>query len=363
VPRELLNGRSLAAAAAAVSVFAAGAAATAAPSAASTPTLRELVGQRLVVAMEGTAPDAALLRRIRAGEIGGVILFGGNVRNAPQVQSLVRTLRAAVPPGHPPLLVAVDQEGGTFRRLRWAPPALSAQELGRRSVGAVTAIGAATGRALRAAGIDVDLAPVADVPRIASSFIAAQGRDFSTDPDVAAEKAAAFARGLRASRVAATAKHFPGLGRAESNTDVAAVAIHATRQQLQSDLVPFRRLVDEGVPLVMLSNAVYDSLGPQTAAWSPGVRQLLRDELGFDGVTITDALEAAAKARRLPIETAAFLSARVGTDLLLLAGSQRESAAVFDALVADARAGRLSRASLQRSYSRIVALKRDLRNA
>jgi beta-N-acetylhexosaminidase len=357
VPRELLTRRG--AAAASCVVLCAAATATASR-AAPAPTLRELVGQRLVVAMAGITPDAGLLRRIRAGEVGGVILFGPNVRTAPQVRSLVRTLRAAVPPGRPALLVAVDQEGGTFRRLRWAPPSLAAEELGRRPVSAVLAAGAATGRALRATGIDVDLAPVADVPRIASSFIRKQQRDFSTNPDDAADKAAAFARGLRSARVAATAKHFPGLGRAQSNTDLAAVTIRATRQQLESDLVPFQRLVDEGVPLVMLSNAVYDALGPQPAAWSPGVKRLLRDELGFDGVTITDALEAAARAQRLPIGTVAFLSARTGTDLLLLAGDERESDAVFGDLLDAARTGRLTRASLERSYERIVGLKHRL---
>ena len=325
------------------------------------PTVEQLVGQRLVIAMAGTEPSPSLLARIRAGEVGGVILFGANVRSASQVRALTRALRgAAAAGGRPRLLVAVDQEGGTFRRLRWAPPALPAAQLGRRSEAELERIGAATGHALKAAGVDVDLAPVADVPRGAGSFIAAQERAFDTKPVPAGDKAAAFARGLAGAGVAATAKHFPGLGRAQVSTDVAAVTIRATRAQLDGDLAPFRRLVADGVPLVMLSNAVYTALGAEPAFRSPATHRLLRREFGFTGATITDALEASASVERRPLAGVAFLAARAGADLLLVTGDERSSARVFTELVAAARAGRLPRASLERSYGRVLALKRRL---
>ena len=328
---------------------------------ATAPTLEQLVGQRLVVAMTGTEPSASLLARIRAGEVGGVILFGANVRSAPQVRALTRALRgAAAAGGRPRLLVAVDQEGGAFRRLRWAPPSLPAAQLGNRSEAELERIGAATGHALKAAGVDVDLAPVADVPRVAGSFVAAQERAFATRPVRAGNKAAAFARGLAGVGVAATAKHFPGLGRAKESTDVTAVTIRATRAQLDADLVPFRRLIAERVPLVMLSNAVYAALGAEPAFRSPATHRLLRRDLGFTGVTITDALEASASAEGRPLGSVAILAARVGTDLLLVTGGERSSAGVFSELVAAARAGRLQRASLERSYGRVLALKRRL---
>ena len=187
-----------------------------------------------------------------------------------------------------------DQEGGATRRLVWAPPHRSAALLGRQTAAAVGAAGKATAIALRNVGVNVDLAPVADVPGGPSSFIAAQARAFSTDPNRVASLATAFAQGLADGGVAATAKHFPGLGRARVSTDVAAVTVGASLDQLDTDLIPYRRLIAAGIPLVMLSNATYTALDSKPAAWSLAVQTLLRRTLGFRGVTITDALDAVA---------------------------------------------------------------------
>ncbi len=333
-----------------------GAGAAAAPGRA--PTLAQLVGQRLIVAMAGTSPDSSLLARVRAGQVGGVILFGVNVRSPAQVRALTDSLRAAaLAGGQPAPLVAVDQEGGPTRRLAWAPPLRSAERLGRLAPAAVRAQGRATAVALRAAGVDVDLAPVADVPAGSGSFIAAQGRGFSTDPAQAALLAAAFAQGLADGGVAATAKHFPGLGRATGKTDQAVVTIPATRGELAADLAPFRSLIAGGVPLVMLSNAAYTAFGPKPAVLASGVQSLLRGELGFDGVTISDALEAASARRGRSVESTAVLAAEAGTDLLLFTGDETETAAVYERLLERARDGTIPLGSLERSYSRIIALK------
>jgi beta-N-acetylhexosaminidase len=321
------------------------------------PTLAQLVGRRLVVAMSGTSASPSLLARMRAGQIGGVILSVGNVRSVAQVRALTDSLRAAARAGgQPPPLVAVDQEGGPIRRLPWAPPFRSAEQMGSLSAAAVRAQGLATARALLAAGIDVDLAPVADVPNGPGSFIAARGRGFSSDPARAAALATAFAQGLADGGVTATAKHFPGLGRAAITTDTAVVTIPATRAQLSADLVPFRSLVSAGVPLVMFSNATYTALGPKPAVLSSGAHALLRGELGFDGVTISDALNAASVLQGRAVESAAVLAAEAGTDLLLFTSGEEQTASVYQRLLARARDGTIPRASLEQSYARIVAL-------
>jgi len=325
------------------------------------PSVEQLLGQRLIVGMQGTAPSAGLLARVRAGEVGGVILFGANVRTFPQVRALAAQLQeAARTSGQPPLLIAVDQEGGTIRRLRWAPPSRSAAELGGLAETKVRAAARATALALHAAGVNVDLAPVADVPSVAGSFIAAQGRAYSTDPERAAELASAFAQGLADGGIAATAKHFPGLGRATASTDTTPVTIPVSRAALASDLVSFQALIAAGVPLVMLSNATYPALDAKPGAWSPAVESLLRRTLGYDGVTITDALEAVAKTSHRSVAASAVLAAQSGADLLLITGKEASSDAVFRRLVATAKAGRISRPALERSYLRIVALKRSL---
>ena len=305
------------------------------------PPLGELVGQRLVVGMRGQLPSESLLVRIRAGEVGGVILFGRNVRDRSQVRTLTAALQAAARAGsRPTLLIAVDQEGGATRRFSWAAPSLSAAQLGRLTPSAVE--------------------PVADVPSVAGAFIAAQERAFSVSPTRVGLLATAFAQGLHGGGVAATAKHFPGLGRARVSTDVATVTLTATRDALDRDLLPYGRLITSGVPLVMLSNATYPALDAKPAAWSPAVESLLRRTLGFTGVTITDALDAAGPTYGRSVASAAVLSAQAGADLLLVTGSEAESEHVYDRLLAAAEAGSISQRNLERSYARISALKQSV---
>jgi beta-N-acetylhexosaminidase len=311
---------------------------------------------RLVVGMDGTTPSAALLDRIRSGRIGGVILMGANVRSAPQVRSVTARLRAAAKQGGTRLLIMTDQEGGLVRRFRWAPPAASAEQLGTRTEGAIRRTGRSTATALERLGVDVDLAPVADVPGVPGSFVASTDRGFSTNPTRAAKDVTAFAQGLLDGGVAPALKHFPGLGLATTSTDDAPVRIAATEEALAPGLVPYRRAIAAGVvPLVMVSNAGYTAYAGQVAAWSPRVLAALGG-LGFTGVTITDALEPLATTHRVTLGQAALRSARAGVDLLLFVGSERSTAAVYDQLLAAARNGRLSRAALEESAARIDEL-------
>jgi len=341
---------------AAAVVFTGLAAGAAAAPEAAPPPLAKLVGARLVVGIDGTTARPSLLERIRRGQVGGVIVMGSNVRNAPQARSLTASLRAAGTASGNPLLVMTDQEGGTVRRFRWAPPAASAEELGRLGEAGIRRRGHDTATALERLGIDVDLAPVADVPGVAGSFIAAQHRGFSTVPARAAKDVTAFSAGLLDGGVAPTLKHFPGLGLATVSTDEATVTIRGGAAALAPGLIPYRRAIAAGVaPLVMVSNAAYTAYGSKPAAWSARVLTVLRG-LGFTGVTITDALEPLATTHRVTLSQAAIRAARAGVDLLLFVGSERSTAAVYDALLAEARAGRLTRAQLQASADRIDEL-------
>jgi beta-N-acetylhexosaminidase len=128
------------------------------------PTSAALIGQKLMVAMSGTTPEAALLGRIGRGEVGGVILFGANITTAGALRALTAKLQAAAAGGgRPPLLIATDQEGGSVRRVPWAPPTLSPPQMGTLgSASTAGAQGTATGRVLRCVGINTDLAPIAD---------------------------------------------------------------------------------------------------------------------------------------------------------------------------------------------------------
>jgi beta-N-acetylhexosaminidase len=330
----------------------------------STPTLAQMVGQRMVVAFQGSAPSSSLVARIKAGQIGGVILSAGNIRDATQLTRLTGQLQAAARAGgRPPLLIAVDQEGGLVRRVPWAPPKASAEELGTHPATYVGRVGQSTGSALSQVGINLDLAPVADVPRTSSNFIKVQHRAFSTNRLTVANDAAAFAKGLETGGVLPTLKHFPGLGRAgATSTDDGLVRITASRTAIGSDLLPYRTALGRSLqPVIMLSTAVYPAYSPRAAAWSSAIaRTLLRHDLGFTGVTITDSLTAAAAVRGTSPGVLAVRSAEVGVDLLLVTGSESSSQAAYLAVLSAARSGAISLANLQASYARILELKARL---
>lgn len=333
----------------------------ASPAVAAGPTVGQLIGQKLVVAMSGTTPTADLLGRIARGEVGGVILFGPNIVSSSQVVALTRQLHAAaIAGGQPRLLVMVDQEGGSIKRIPWAPPTLSPPQMGALgSTRRARLQGQATGVALKALGIDVDLAPVADVPASTSSFLYRQGRTWSFSATATAALSDSFTTGLKAGGEIPAMKHFPGLGYATLNTDRYIVSIRVSRTALAPGLLPYRTAIANGLPLVMLSNATYGAYDPYAAAgWSPAINTtLLRTTLGFRGVTITDGLDGTAAARGYTTAHIAERAAKAGTDMLLITGSETTSRGVYATLLADANAGSISLASLGASYARILALK------
>jgi beta-N-acetylhexosaminidase len=311
--------------------------------------------------MDGTAPSASLLERAGRGQIGGVFLRSHSFDSAVQLRSATSALQAAATGGgRPKLLIAVDQEGGPVKSIPWIPPTLAPAQI--TSEASALSQGRQTGSALRSLGVNTDLAPVADVPASPGSFVYRQRRVWSFDAGTTARLAGTFALGLGQAGAFATMKHFPGLGYATQNTDRFIVRIRATRAQLDPGLEPYRRAVAARVPLIMLSNAVYDAFDRVNAAgWSRriGVR-LLRDELGFEGVTITDSLDGTAHARGVADDPLAVHAARAGTDMILVTGSEAASRSVYLSLLRAAREGRIVRADLDASYGRILTLKAGL---
>ena len=181
--------------------------------------------------MDGSAPSKGLLARAKAGEIGGVVLFRFQVKGEGQIRAAIKSLQAAAEAGgQPPLLIAIDQEGGGIRAFPWAQPVMSASRMGRiKDLEDVKSLGAAAGLALAKLGVNVDLAPVADVPGDKPSFMRDTLRTFSSDPEKVGSVASAFAEGLASQDVAATVKHFPGLGRVARNTDRYVETVRASR--------------------------------------------------------------------------------------------------------------------------------------
>lgn len=319
----------------------------------------KLLGQRIMVGMSGTYPDSELLRSVREGHVGAVILFAANIVNRQQVVALTSALQhAARQGGNPPLLIAVDQEGGQVKRFSDGPPDKSPPEMAATGDPSVAyREGRATGRFLKARGVNMDLAPVLDVPTSSNSFIWQEGRAFSFDAGTVARFGTQFALGVQSAHVAATGKHFPGVGSATTDTDYQREELHPTKAQQRAPLKPYQSLIGRGLDAIMLSTAgfpAYDRSGTVTALSRTIDQGLLRHKLGFGGVTITDALGSPTGHDEI---TAGVIAASTGADILLYTDSAPGELGALERALRD---GRISRDAAATSYKRIVALKRQV---
>lgn len=350
-----MRRRTLVAAAVAASLCGSAAAATAG----SGIPAHRLAGQRLVWSFDGPTPPPWLVRGIRRGDVGAVLLFSSNGTDPAAVRRLVGRLQAVRRPLlDPPLLIMSDHEGGPVRRLT-APPYRGAADLASLPVAASLAAGRQAGAALCRARINVDLAPVVDLAR-PGSVIASQGRSFGRGPDAVARRAGAFARGLAEHGVAAAPKHFPGLGAATRTTDDVPVRIGLGAATLRGeDMAPYRRLIAGGVPMVMVGTTRYAALAEAPAALSPEVvTGELRDALGFRGVVVADALDTPAPAG-MGDGAVAEEAARAGVDLMPFvdpAAAGRAQRGLQRAIAA----GRVSRDDARVSLERLLTFRRTL---
>ena len=337
----------------AAAVVAGAFAALAAPVSRSTPADVVPVGE-VVMGTLTSPPTPAFLARVRTGQMGGVLLLG-HWRSAKVIASTTAALQHAACTAGGPLLIAADQEGGPVRRLPWAAPTVAPAEITTAAEAESQAGSAAA--ALARVGINVDLAPVADTPSSPRSFLGT--RAFSPFPSVASGLVVSFVDGLQQNGIAATAKHFPGLGYAGANTDFRTVVVRAGLPALRRGLLPFQSAIDDGVQLVMVSNASYPALDPsgRPAVFSPRiVTGLLRTQLGFSGVIVSDTLTAPAA---LGTPNAATRAIDAGVDLLLFGGDSASEQA-YATLVADAASSAALRTRLAVSAARIEALKQWL---
>jgi beta-N-acetylhexosaminidase len=331
------------------------------PSVAETLPSKLLAGERIVVGVNGTSIGAGLRSAIREGAVAGVVLFAGNFPSRTAGARLIAELQAIPRPPklRDPLLIMVDQEGGQVKRLSGAPIA-SAAEMGARGAAFSREQGRRTAANLRDVGVNIDLAPVLDVARL-GGVIAETERGFGSNPVRVANMAVAFGGALQYSGIAATGKHFPGFGAARENTDFSAERIDLSKQELrQIDEAPYERFIAMGGRLVMLSTAVYPAFSDDPAAFTRAIATgELRNRLGFEGVTITDALETPAVEHFGSTAKAAAAGARAGADLLLYAKLSTARTA-WKALVEKLRSGALRRADFERSVDRVLDLRSDL---
>jgi beta-N-acetylhexosaminidase len=316
-------------------------------------TLEQQVGHLVILRFAGTQPPGYVLRAFREGRAAGAILFRDNMVSPGQLRTLTAALRKA---GGAPI-ICLDQEGGDVRVLPWAGPRRSAPE--QQAAGSVHADALDAGKDLHGVGVTTTLAPVADVPSVDGAALA--GRAFSRDPKTAADAVADSIEGWHDGGVTTTVKHFPGLGGATVNTDDGPSTIARTPAELEDDLEPFRAAIAAGTEFVMAGHATYPALdGLHIASQSPAIIDgLLRHDLGYDGVVMTDSLEAAAVQATGDVEAAAVASVTAGVDLILTTG-RGSYIHVYRALLARAKADARFRARVRTSAARVLAAQSSL---
>lgn len=323
------------------------------------PGIRHRVGQIFMAGMPGTRLDETTERLVRDDHLGGIILFSRNIEGPTQVAELCRDLQELAIGYHgEPLFLAVDQEGGKVARLREpfklfpgnaaigraAQPLEEAKEFGR-----------VVAKEMRLVGLNMNLAPVVDVQR-GDMERHLEGRSFGEDPEKVALLGRTVVKALQENGVMAVAKHFPGLGRANLDPHHHLPTIELDRAEMEEvNLPPFRAAMEAGVAGIMSSHAVYPVLDPERPATvSPRVLEtLLRGEMGYTGMLITDDLEMGAITGTWSAAQGAVMAFEAGADVLLICKGQENVKEAMERLLEGVLGGDLSRRRLEESSGRV----------
>ena len=326
-------------------------------------TIEEKVGQLIMVGFEGTQANEAIETHIRERFVGGVVLFSRNIQSPQQTAELTNELQrlAEAAARQIPLFIGIDQEGGWVIRLKdgatvlpgnMALGATNSTELAERA-GEITAV------ELAAVGVNLNFAPVMDVNNNLDNPVIGR-RSFGESPELVSRLGISYIRGLQRNGVLATAKHFPGHGdtTVDSHFELPTVS-HDLERIHALELQPFRAAIDADVAAIMTAHIVYPAFdADRPATLSPTIlTDLLRKELGFDGLLITDDMEMKAIDDRYQSGEAAVMAVEAGADIVMVLWTSTKQIEVFDALLSAVKSGRISQARLDQSVERILKSK------
>lgn len=329
-------------------------------------TVQAKAGQVLALAFRGAVLDDATVDRLRSIQPGGVILYRWNVEEPAQVSKLISDLREKCPL-EDPIMVALDQEGGSVARIRtedsdfpgmMALGATSDPDLARRQ-------GYVMGIQLRSLGIDVTYAPVMDLNNNAYNPVIGI-RSLGDDADLVSSMGVAMIKGFMEAGLGCSAKHFPGHGDVEMDSHLHLPILEKSIESLKAlELIPFKAAVDAGVPAVMTAHVVVPDLtGDLPATLSPAMLSILRDEIGFDGVILSDSMGMKAISDRWGVAEASVMALKAGVDMILLGADPsfppERHKEVHDRIVAAVLSGELEESVLDGAVARIRGWKKSM---
>ncbi|MGM0498739.1 MAG: beta-N-acetylhexosaminidase [Bacillota bacterium] len=326
--------------------------------------LEEKVGQLFQVGFQSKSIDREIKDLIENYHIGGVIYFTRNIENLEQTASLSKNLQElALDSGAGiPLFISVDQEGGKVRRIKdltYFPANIEIGATGDKELSRKAA--AVTAKELKGLGINVNLAPVLDVNNNPANPVIGE-RSFGADPILVAEMGVAYIKGLQAEGIIATAKHFPGHGDTAVDSHFDLPVINHSRERLdQVELYPFKKAIEAGVDSIMVAHIYFSTIESEAgipATLSKAVlNDLLREELNFEGVIITDDLEMGAITNFFGTAAGAVKTIEAGADIVLISHSYDKQKQAIEAVIAAVENGRISEKRIEESLRRIIKLK------
>ncbi|HET8720384.1 MAG TPA: beta-N-acetylhexosaminidase [Nitrospira sp.] len=322
-------------------------------------TSREKIGQLFMVGFLGTSVTPDLASFLKDYKPGGVILFSRNLESVEQIVRLTNDLQRCSPKS--PLLISIDQEGGRVSRLPKGftifPPC---EVIGHCHSGELAYAAAATiAKELRAVGINMNMAPVLDVNSNPDNPVIGD-RAFGSSAEIVSELGLVTAAGLQDYRVVACGKHFPGHGDTTADSHKELPLVGAPRERLEAvEFPPFRRAAAAGIATMMTAHVLYKALDPQLpATLSPDIlTKLLREQMGYDGVVLTDDLEMHAIVDHYGPGDAAVRALVAGCDMLLICKERDRQIAAFEAVEKAVASGTIATSRLDQSVARIQRVK------
>ena len=336
--------------------------------------LEEKVGQLMMVGVDATSPKQASTEAVASQHVGNIFIAGRTTAGSQATQKVISSFTSKVGPDtthSAPMLVATDQEGGEVQVLTGSgfSNIPSAMDQSTQPRDQLVASARTWGKELADVGVNMNLAPVADLVDIdrpsTNEPIGRWGREYGHDAATVSSKAGAFAEGMQASKVIPTYKHFPGLGRVTANTDTSADVVDRTTGRLPDAAVSvFASAIAAGAQVIMVSSATYaliDASAPAVFS-SKIVTDMLRTEMGFSGVVITDDVSAAVQVQGVAAGDRAVQAIRAGCDIVLASAEPAVAADMVKSLIAAAQSDPAFAARVDESAARVLALKGSLQS-
>ncbi|MFJ5770594.1 beta-N-acetylhexosaminidase [Psychrobacillus sp. NPDC093180] len=325
-------------------------------------TLREKIGQMIFAGVKGTGLSEETKQLVSSDKVGGLIFFKNNLKDVKEAVALLNAIKKESEDEKFPLFLGVDQEGGRISRLPGLSKLPTNKEIGKLNDSSYSyKIGAHLGEEMKAFGFNVDFAPVLDVNSNPKNPVIGD-RSFGNNVDIVSELGVQTMKGIQSQNIISVVKHFPGHGDTDVDSHLELPIIEKSLEDLQKlELIPFKRAMEEGADVIMVAHILLPKLDPSfpSSISHEIITTLLRDQLQFDGVIMTDDMTMNAITHNYEIGEAAVRAVTAGNDIVLIAHDYNNVLKAINAIEASVKDGKISEERINESVHRILALKEN----